>query len=777
MSVGLSLQAAIDLHNLGIVVVRAPRKSKGPSRSWRRYQTQPPTLREIAEDFGEGRSDDNVFVVCGPVSRLVALDFDDLSRLDWWRDTFGAEIDEAARVDTSRGCHIWFRTPPGVAVPTRDLGGCEVRGERVGVIAPPSIHESGRRYVWAEDRGLDSLRDASDELLAYLLGTPEPSRGPRAGLNGNGAAHAPEWEPLDLKRYYDGIPAGERDSASYKLACSLRAQGLTEALALAQAEVAWQSMEQPRGDEFPLEVALEKVERVYREKPAGRSAAFNGGGGDGEGGGSGGPGGGRGATPKLTVAAQLVELAKSTHEFIQSVEGTPYAVPLEGPALAMSMIGDGSSFRSYLDAAYYDREGKFAGGEALVHAVGYLKLEAERAAKRPLHVRAARIAKQAIVIDLGGPSGTSIEVTPERWEVVRRRNAVFHRTKLTQELPEPVRGGSLDAVRGLMNVSDEQWDLLVGFMVASWIPDIPHPILLLSGTPGSAKSSAMKLISYLLDPSAGGVRRLPKDDVDMAVMAHKCWVSGFDNVSWISKDMSDALCCLVTGDAIVRRGLYTNDEPFALEVRRVAMMNGVAVGGFKTDLGDRFLALEFQRIPESDRLTEEEWDERRERARPPALGALLDLLSATLAALPEAQVAGGWGRMADFERVLAAVDGIRCTRSLETYREAREAIAEQAVIGDPLATAIREIAEDAAQATTDGTVEVAFEGWGAVLDAVKKRTPGDVYDRLPKGSAALSKRLRYVEEELRKVGVEVVRPTNNKDRTVRIRRQAAGGES
>ena len=81
-------------------------------------------------------------------------------------------------------------------------------------------------------------------------------------------------ERLDIESIFEGVPQGGRDHASWKYACSMRARALSKAEALALMKTAWDRMEQPDQDQYPLEQAIEKVERAWRDYEAGQSAEF-----------------------------------------------------------------------------------------------------------------------------------------------------------------------------------------------------------------------------------------------------------------------------------------------------------------------------------------------------------------------------------------------------------------------------------------------------------------------------------------------------------------------
>ena len=58
------------------------------------------------------------------------------------------------------------------------------------------------------------------------------------------------------------------------------------------------------------------------------------------------------------------------------------------------------------------------------------------------------------------------------------------------QLPVPTRGGSLEQLRELVNLSsDDDYRLLVGWLLAALRPPgQPYPVLILHGEQGSAKS-------------------------------------------------------------------------------------------------------------------------------------------------------------------------------------------------------------------------------------------------------------------------------------------------
>jgi AAA domain len=108
--------------------------------------------------------------------------------------------------------------------------------------------------------GIAERQDELDQLLSDIFTSQQGADG--------------DWEPLDVDLIFEGVEPGARDDAAYKYASSMRARNFRKVEARNEMHRAWEQMGQPEQDKYPLETALEKIERVWREKPAGRSAEF-----------------------------------------------------------------------------------------------------------------------------------------------------------------------------------------------------------------------------------------------------------------------------------------------------------------------------------------------------------------------------------------------------------------------------------------------------------------------------------------------------------------------
>lgn len=392
-----------------------------------------------------------------------------------------------------------------------------------------------------------------------------------------------------------------------------------------------------------------------------------------------------------TQASALIRLARDRYDLIQSDEGEPYAVPhfdQPGARIALGMRGS-RALRTILASTYFDTYGKAASGSALADALSTLEGWALRQDRTPVAVRIARHGDD-VVVDLGDESGRVVIASPRGWRVVDTSPVMFRRTELVGAHSEPVAGGDLDLLRQLLNVSDESWDLLVAYLVAALVPEIPHPVLWMSGEQGTGKTTAMRMISSLIDPSPADARSAPRDIQEWVVVASGSFSVPIDNISSIPDWLSDAICRAATGDAFPRRKLYTDSDIVVLAFRRVVMLNGIDAGNLRNDLGDRLVPVELERIPDWQRRPEIALRQEFEANRGRLFGALLDLLTSALAELPSINLDES-PRMADFARIVAAVDKIRGTAALRAYTESRKVVAEQVLDSDLVAGAIRQL--------------------------------------------------------------------------------------
>jgi len=261
---------------------------------------------------------------------------------------------------------------------------------------------------------------------------------------------------------------------------------------------------------------------------------------------------------------------------------------------------------------------------------------------------------------MGDKRRRAIKVTAhEGWTIIDDAPVKFVRTRSMLPLPEPEAGGSIDLLRPFLNTaSEDDFLLIVGWMIAAFRSQPPAAILAIIGEQGSAKSTATRLTTSLIDPRIGGVRGMIGNSRDLAIAAKGTWVLSFDNVSSIAPDQSDHMCRLSTGDAFTTRKLHSDDDELVFEACRPIVLNGIGDPITRSDLADRTLLVSLASIPKDKRRSEKHLMAELVEKKPYILGALLDGLSSALRHQADINL-DGLERLADMQQfVMAAEPGL-----------------------------------------------------------------------------------------------------------------------
>lgn len=333
-------------------------------------------------------------------------------------------------------------------------------------------------------------------------------------------------------------------------------------------------------------------------------------------------------------------------------------------------------FRRWLARQFWEAHAKAVGSQALQNAVNVLAgMAIHDGAEIPIAVRVAE-KDGAIHLDLADSSWRAVEVTESGWRIVDHSPVRFCRRRGMLALPVPVPGGKVDDLRGLVNVPDEDaWRLLVGWLIAALRPGRPFPVLVVNGEQGSAKSSLCRMARALIDPNEAALRRPPRDDRDLMIAASNAWVIGFDNLSGLPPDLSDALCSLATGGGFATRELYTDGDEKLFSSMRPVIVNGIEDLATRSDLLDRSITLTLPVIRDEDRQEEDFLWQRFSQVQPRILAALLDAAAAALANKGKIKLTSR-PRMADFAAWVTSAESVlgwTCGAFLDSYLDNRAA--------------------------------------------------------------------------------------------------------
>ncbi len=409
------------------------------------------------------------------------------------------------------------------------------------------------------------------------------------------------------------------------------------------------------------------------------------------------------------------------------------------------------AFRNWLQRQYWAVTKSAANAQAVQDAIGVLRGRA--LFEGPRRETAVRIAgdDDCIWLDLANGSWQAVKIDASGWRVVDRPDVAFVRPRGVLELPTPERDGSLDELRALVNVeSDDDWILILGWLVAAMRPSGPYPVLSVNGEQGSAKSTLCRILRGLVDPNVAAIRSPPRTERDLVIAGSNGHLIALENLSQVQDWLSDALCRLSTGGGFGTRELFSDGEEMLFEGQRPVMLNGITELCTRSDLLDRALVVSLSAIPEEKRVTESELWARFEQIHGLILGALLDAVSQACSAWADVRLPT-LPRMADFATwVVAAEPALPCQSGafLGAYQcnqaSANESAIESSVLSGPLLEFMEGHSEWQGTATElkDILEELAGE----------RTTKGKDW---PKRPNSLSGELKRIAPNLRRTGIDV----------------------
>ena len=437
-----------------------------------------------------------------------------------------------------------------------------------------------------------------------------------------------------------------------------------------------------------------------------------------------------------------------------------YAVPVAGGPIARPLRSKGGgggtgSLRQCLIRDYVQATGRAPSQAALADAVAALEGNAMDSDVQPVHLRIAADPEEPHVtwLDLGRPDALSVCLEPGMWSVTVPSTVagpLWRRTRLVGELPVPQRcpGGWEQGMRllaGLLPVRDGALHLAVAWLLAALRPDIPRPCAYLSGEQGTGKSTVGRLLIRLVDGADAHLRSVPKTEDDLAVAASAGWCLGLDNLKSIPAWLSGSLCRAITGEAIAKRELYSDDDVLMLAFQRPVLLTGIDVGALDGDLAERMLPLVLTTINSAARRTERQLWAAFAQDHAVILGALLDLACLVWARMPEAaEQMTHRPRMADWGELLWALDDVTGWKTLDAYLGTQEDLVDDVIDADPVATAIQRWSRSGSTAWKATTAELA-----------EQLKPPVVPEDWPKTLALFSARLVAVAPALRARGIDV----------------------
>lgn len=459
---------------------------------------------------------------------------------------------------------------------------------------------------------------------------------------------------------------------------------------------------------------------------------------------------------------KLMDLCSGARLF-HSPQGDPFAVVRVNGHLETWGIRT-KGLADWLSHEYYKQEGRGPSSNALKETVDTLAARAKyEGDEEETNLRVAGT-QEAVYLDLVDPDWRVIEVTADGWRLVKESPVNFIRRPGMKSLPVPAAGGSLRDLQQVLNVpGEEEFCLVVCWLVGTLHPHGPYPLLALEGQQGSAKSVNARLIAGVIDPKRPPLRSVPRSEQDLIIGAQAGWVYGLDNLSSMPEWVADALCRLATGAGLGFRQLYTDDEEKIFEARRPIILNGIVNVANRGDLADRALLVHLPRIPADARRTEEEIEAVFEPLRAGILGALLDAVAEALSKRSSVNLHRA-PRMADFASWVVAAEGALPWEpglALQALEANQSEVMETAIANEPLTRAIVDLM--ALERGFCGNAQELLSALDSHVDRETRSAPG-----WPKTAKGLSDALNRIAPVLAYAGVVLQRERESTGRRRRL---------
>jgi hypothetical protein len=564
--------------------------------------------------------------------------------------------------------HLKFR--PGL-----DL----LSGQGNYIVVGPSTHASGKRYQWFE------VPNPLDTPRSELGLTPPPAwvlnaaKSPTKPQGRKPARPAGERKPaaffldLALKKIDEGVI---RNEAGMFYFCQLRDEGYSkdEAFLELRSFVDGANERAPKSHRYTREEAKATLHSVYKRDARDPFPESR----------------------KPNHADILLGLIGDFEYFKSGPANEGYVrMGIAGHREVWRVSDKDPKVREVLTHRFLLEHDRAPSREALNTVVDTIMAKCSMGAKVDVHVRFART-RDVIYLDLADEQWRAVEITKDQWRIVNDVPVLFRRAAGARPLPVPVKGGSLDQLRPLVNCGDDsQWLLMVAWLVGVFLPEGAFVHLALNGEQGSAKSSTSLSLLSLLDPSDAGLTSPPPNEEAATVSGLHAGLLVYDNMSGCRAELSDTFCRFSTGQGFRSRTLYSNLGVTVASIKLPIIMNGISSTVLRGDLAARCIMLKLPVITEQARLTETGVSSDFAVVHPGILGALLDVVATGLRNLPHT-VLNEMPRMSDFALWLSACEPALpwpAGQFMRTYLAKMKSTNLDLVEADTVASAIVEWAE------------------------------------------------------------------------------------
>lgn len=719
-----TLDYALEYLQNGYSVIPIAFKNKIPKadllqNGWKEYQKRRPTVEEIKSWFSNGSS--NIAIITGKISNLVVVDVDSYEAYQWCKAQFDVDT---PTVKTAKGYHLYYKYPERLEIKNSvHINGMEIdiRAEGGYVVAPPSIHENGHQYRWLNPN-------------TQIKPLPEVFLKQNTSSNG--------LEPMMLY----GVEKGERNIALTKVAGLCFGKGFTFDETLDYC-MKWNNFNDPP---LPEKEVLKTVKSIYTREMRKKANEFK--------------------TKRKSEDKTLLEIAieiilNNVKDFFEDAQLNFFAILKDDTYLPMNS----KQFKRLVNGWVIEQMGRPVSPTTISDAIKNVEgLKEGKVRKINLSTRVAK-SDDALYYDLGNFRSVKINTINGNVEIIQSPPLFYtFPHQLTQVEPnlntEP---NELFKLFELINIKEEEHQLLlIAYVLFSFIPHLPYPILILFGSQGAGKTTTARVLKSIIDPSTVDILTFKGfEDFYVNLLHHHLVV--LDNLTSVSPALADELCRVATGGGIAKRQLYTDSDMVFYAYKKPQILTGINLISSQPDLLDRSVIIQLEKIKE--RLTEEELQKRLNELKPRILGAIFNTIAETFKNFdPKPKVNGipvHLPRMGDFALYgynFIETLGLSGYDFLHAYNSNRKNTTREIVDNTPIASIVLKFLEDEGhyQGTTAGLLEKLKK---VALDL------GIPENTLPKTPNAFKRKLNTLKTTLEDVGVLISEKHNGSQRILTLK--------
>ena len=347
-----------------------------------------------------------------------------------------------------------------------------------------------------------------------------------------------------------------------------------------------------------------------------------------------------------------------------------------------------------------------------------------------------------------------LEVNSAGYRFVQTDKCFFKLGPQTAPLIEPLPGDptALNRLLNLFMLDGRSKSLLVAWMLSTLRGAPPHPVCVLYGGAGAAKSTLARVIRRLIDPQRGEQLtfvQMKRFNETVYLLAEHDYIIVLDNAGRLDNEQLDELCVISTGGTIKKRALYTNNDMHANIYNNPVLITTVNQTIGRSDAMSRCIIVEMDTIPPTKRVPLDVLNAQVDQLLPYAFENLLRLMVRgyqNIATIQQRQQVNGGPLPRLAEYVLwGEACGIANLRNITEQQQGQQQ--KELIAQNPIIQAVIKLVDE------KGSIDLSI----SQLHRILKKYIGRVIpaDKFPPNSTHLGRALRQNQAALVAIGYEV----------------------